>query len=148
MRKILAEFVVVLIFTFGWSIVASAQENYAVRKVVFHGNKTLKKDILLDGMVLEPVSYLQKLLTKDEPSLYSTELINIDLKRLVSIYQSEGFLDAQAEVKSLKINDKRNTVKIIIQIQEGEPILIDTVSIHMISDSAEVDLELITKKWL
>ncbi|MGQ8336368.1 outer membrane protein assembly factor BamA [Sunxiuqinia sp. A32] len=107
----------------------AAQNNYEVRKINFHGNKTLDKEFLLDQMALKEVSFLQKLLTSEERFLYNQELIKLDLERLVRIYQSEGFLNAETKLNSLKVNKDKQSVRLNFEVEEGNPILVDSVTI-------------------
>ncbi|MFW5822043.1 MAG: POTRA domain-containing protein, partial [Tangfeifania sp.] len=72
--------------------IVQAQENFEVRQINFKGNKTLEKDFLLERMALKEVSWLEKVLTNEEPFLYNEELVTLDIERLIRIYQSEGFL--------------------------------------------------------
>ncbi len=146
MIKAFSTFLFLLIFVLGISQFALAQENYEVRQVVFKGNKTLSEDFLLERMALKEVSFLEKTLTKNEPFLYDRELINLDLKRLVGIYQSEGFLDIKAKIEPLKINDKKQTLKIIFDIDEGEPILVDSLQLRLAVDSVDINLDSLSKK--
>lgn len=125
----------------------SAQENYEVRKVTFRGNKTLKKDFLLENMALNEVSWLEKKFTKKEPFLYSNELMDLDLERLKRIYQSEGFLNVQTSLRPLEVNEKKRTVKVIIEIEEGEPVVIDTISIAVIRNTRNIDVDSLYKKF-
>ena len=126
--------------------VITAQENYEVRAVAFRGNKTLDEDFLLERMALKEVSFLEKKLTKKEPFLYNSELVNLDLTRLVSIYQTEGFLNVKAKIEPLKINDKKQTVKIIFDIDEGDPVKVDSVQVRLAVDTAHVNLDSLVKK--
>lgn len=130
----------------GTSLLSSGQENYEVRSVVFKGNKTLKTDFLLDRMALKEVSFLEKKLTKKEPFLYNSELVNLDLTRLISIYQTEGFLDVKAKIQPLKINDKKQTVKIIFDIEEGDPIVVDSLEVRLATDTANINLDSLVRK--
>ncbi|HDR51054.1 MAG TPA: hypothetical protein ENN90_05440, partial [Mariniphaga anaerophila] len=116
-----------------------AQENYEVRKVIFTGNKTLKKDFLLEKMALKEVSWLEKKFTKKEPFLYSREMMDLDLERLIRIYQSEGFLNVQTALQPLVVNEKKQTVKIEIEITEGEPVITDTISLELIQNARNTD---------
>ncbi|RIH64566.1 hypothetical protein D1164_14515 [Mariniphaga sediminis] len=124
---------------------ALAQENFEVRKVVFSGNKTLKKDFLLEKMALEEVSYLEKVFTKKEPFLYSEELINIDLERLERIYQSEGFLFVKATLQPLIVNQNKQTLKLKIKIEEEEPVITDSIAIR-ISEETNLNTDSLYKK--
>ncbi len=110
-----------------------AQENYEIRQVNFHGNKALNKNFLLENIVLKEVSYPEKILTKNEPFLYNKEMILLDLKRLTRTYQREGFLFVDVSLESLEVNNKRKTVKLNFNIEEGDPVLVDTVSIKILN---------------
>ncbi|MEL7587598.1 MAG: BamA/TamA family outer membrane protein [Prolixibacteraceae bacterium] len=110
--------------------IVPAQDNYEVRQVNFTGNQTLDENFLLEGMALEEVSYFEKLITKKEPSLYSRELVDLDMERLIRIYQREGFPDITAKLRPLKINEKKRTVKITIDVEEGKPVKVDSIFIE------------------
>jgi outer membrane protein insertion porin family len=139
-------FLFLLTFVMGISQFAAAQENYEIRSVVFKGNKTLSEDFLLERMALKEVSSIERLLTKNEPTLYNRELINLDLERLVAIYQSEGFLDIKVKIEDLKINDKKETIKITFNIDEGEPVVVDSLQVRLAVDSVDVNLDSLARK--
>lgn len=146
MRKLLAPYFISLIILLLLQSLAYSQENYEVRKITFQGNKTLKKDFLLDRMALKEASSLAQLLSKKEPFLYNSELVNADLQRLIAIYQSEGFIDARVTLLPLIINHKKKTVNIILDLEEGKPILVDTVSYHVNENFSAQKLDSISKK--
>lgn len=125
----------------------AAQENYEVRKVSFTGNKTLKKEVLLENMALKEVSWLEKKITKKAPFLYSNELMNLDLERLKRIYQSEGFLNVQTSLRPLETNEKKQTVKVVIEIEEGEPVIADTISMAVIRNTRNIDPDSLLKRF-
>ena len=126
----------------------SAQNNFEVRKINFKGNKTLEKDFLLERMAMKEVSWLQKKLTKKEPYLYHDELIQLDLERLKRIYQSEGFLEAQVKLQPLNINEKKNTVKLTIEVEEGEPVEVDSIGFELMEDTDRVKMDSLTNEVL
>ncbi len=123
-----------------------AQENYEIRKVSFRGNKTLDKEFLISRMAVKEISYLEKLLTKKEPTLYNEELIDLDLERLIRIYQSEGFLNVDASLQPLKVNDKKETVRITFEVEEGPPVLIDSISFNITEEMNHVDNDSLIEK--
>ncbi len=135
-----------LLTVFCSCILLSAQENYEVRQVNFNGNKALDDDVLLEGMAIKEVSYLEKLITKKEPSLFSRELIELDVQRVIRIYQSEGFLDVKANLRPLKLNDKKETVRITIDIEEGEPVKVDSISVKTTEKAARIDMDSLIRK--
>lgn len=124
-----------------------AQDNYEIRHINFHGNKTLDKQFLLDAMSLKEVSFLEKIMTKEERSLYSKEIVNMDMQRLRSNYQSEGFLNVKATLQPLTINEKRKTVKLDIDIEEGEPVLVDTVTFQFEKEKLHFDTDSLVKRF-
>ncbi len=124
----------------------AAQENYEVRNVSFHGNKTLEEDFLLDQLALKKVSYVEKLITKATPFLYSQRLVDLDMERLRRIYQSEGFLNTRVSLAPLEINEKKRTVKVVVQIEEGEPVLADSVVIRSTRETPRIDKDSLTRK--
>lgn len=125
---------------------ATAQENYKIRNVAFEGNETLDEEFLLERMALKEVGWLEELITDNEPVLYSQELVELDLERLVRIYQSEGFLQAKATLLPPKLNDEKETMKVNIKVEEGEPMIIDSVSIRFLSGMEHVDTDSLHKK--
>lgn len=146
MRKPFRIVFLLLCVCFGISFQVGAQENYEIRSIDFHGNKTLDKDFLLEGMVLKEVPYLKKILTKEEPSLYNRELLQVDMERLTRIYQREGFLNVKAKLRPLTINDKRHIVRLDIDIDEGKPVKVDTVKIDYGNKIGKLNTDSITRK--
>lgn len=133
---------ILLLFGFG----LQAQENYEIRKISFKGNRSLESSYLLDKMVVDEVSYLEKLLTDNDPSLFSRELLDLDLERLRKTYQSEGFVKAQVELDSLKVNDEKQTVKLHFIINEGEPYTIDTVIFKFNKANPQINIDSIAER--
>ncbi len=148
MLKFLFRFIFLIVCVFIQPFWVAAQDNYEVRKVTFKGNKTLDKEFLLDRMALKEVSWIQKTLTKKEPYLYSEELINLDLERLKKIYQSEGFLNTKVELQPLKLNDKKKTLKMIIDLEEGEPVVVDSISFELTGEVGNIKMDSLTRKVL
>lgn len=135
-----------LMLLFG-SFSPMAQENYEVRKVKFKGNKTLDNDFLLERMALKEVSWVQKLLTKKEPYLYHKEMIDMDMERLTRIYQTEGFLEVKANMLPPQVNDKKKKVKLAIEIDEGEPIKVDSVYFRLMDTvKSAINMDSLTRK--
>jgi outer membrane protein insertion porin family len=131
--------IVSLLLVCGNNFRLQAQENYEVHSITFQGNKTLDEDFLLDKMALKEVSYLEKVFTDKEPFLYSEELVNLDLERLIRIYQSEVLLNVRAALQPLKTKEKKQSLKLVIEVDEGEPVVIDSVSITIQNQTENFD---------
>jgi len=134
------------ILFFASTLMVIAQDNYEIRHINFHGNKTLDKQFLLDAMSIKEVSFLEKVMTKEERSLYNEELVNMDMQRLRTTYRSEGFLDVKATLRPLTINEKNQNVKLDIDIEEGEPVLVDTVTFNFEKEKLSFDTDSLLKR--
>lgn len=124
----------------------NAQENYEVRQIKFKGNKTLDEDYLLESMALKEVSYIEKLIFKKEPFLFNRELIDLDMIRLQRIYQSEGFIAVESAIDSLIINEKKKKIKIRIEVEEGQPVLVDSVGISYAEEKPDINIDSLHQK--
>ena len=142
LRKIYSVFLIVVLSV----LTAKAQENYEVRQIKFKGNKTLEKDYLLENMALKEVSYIEKLIFKKEPFLFNRELIDLDMIRLQRIYQSEGFIAVESAIDSLIINEKKKKVKLRIEVDEGQPVLVDSVGIRYNEEKPDINLDSLHNK--
>jgi len=146
MRTLFRTIVIVLLSGCLSSFVVSAQENYEVRQVNFHGNATLDDDLLLEAMAIKEVSYIEKLITRQQPSRFSRELIELDVQRVTRIYQSEGFTDVSVTLRPLKVNDKKRTVKITMDVEEGEPVKVDRISVRTVGEITKIDMDSLVRK--
>lgn len=148
MLKYLIRFIFISALFCVQPVLLLAQNNYEIRKISFKGNKTLNKDFLLERMAMKKVSWFQKTILRKEPHLYSNELINLDLERLKRVYQSEGFLDVSVNLQPLKINKKKKTIKLTIDIEEGKPVVVDSISFELTSEANNVKMDSLTKRVL
>jgi len=146
MLKYLLRFIFFVILFFAPITWLAAQNNFEVRKITFVGNKTLDKEFLLEQMAMREVSWFQKKITKKEPYLYSDELINLDLQRLKQVYQSEGFLEVKVKLLPLTIDDEKKTVKLSIQVEEGEHVVVDSISFKLIGQVDKLKFDSLTKE--
>ncbi len=109
----------------------TAQNNYEIRKIKFSGNKKFSKSDLLDNMSFQQTNFIKQKIQKKDPSLYSNEMMEVDIERLTRFYQSEGYLNAEVWLDSLAVDDKQKRVNIYIKIKENKPVEIDSVNIHI-----------------
>ncbi len=130
------------------TVLVLAQDNYEIRHINFRGNKALEDDVLLDAMSLKEVSFLEKVMTKQERSLYNQEIMDMDMQRLTRTYQSEGFLNVKATLQPPIINEKRQNVKLYIDIEEGEPFLVDSVFFRFDEEKIHFDSDSLVKRLL
>ncbi|MBN1562022.1 outer membrane protein assembly factor BamA [candidate division KSB1 bacterium] len=130
--------ILLLLTSFLW-----AQENYRVRKVTFKGNETIASGTLLEQMTLQPRKGLKRLRDKGKGVSFSQQLLQDDLNELLRFYHREGFTQADVRV-DLQINDKKETVEMILHIEEGLPIRVKDNYFTIRSDSFRQDLTKMT----
>ncbi len=135
-----------LVILSGYCIRLSGQENYEIRKITFHGNHTLKENYLLEGMGLKEVSGIEKFISKKQSTLYTEETMELAMKRLDLLWKSEGFLNVQSSLRPPQIISKKQTVKLVIDVKEGEPVLVDTVTISMKEEIKRINVDSLFKK--
>ncbi|PTN10140.1 outer membrane protein insertion porin family [Mangrovibacterium marinum] len=137
-RLILAAIFTLLLF---FNSHVFAQENYEIRHINFVGNDSIDDDLLLDAMVMHPLSYIEKTFSKKEPALYNREMLETDLERLTRYYQREGFIDVSIELAAIKQNDQKKKVDLRFRIEQGMPFTIDSISISQTASSTAVNID-------
>lgn len=109
---------------------ATAQANAIIRKIKFEGNKTFSSSQLSDYTTLKGTSQFNELILRKKPFFFDNKTLQTDLIRIQKFYQTEGFLDANVTSR-LESNPVKNTVKIAIQVSEGEPILVGQIDYQL-----------------
>lgn len=143
---LLPRLIVIGIFITAFASNLLAQDNYEIRQINFHGNKALDKQFLLDAMSLKEVSFLENIMTNQERSLYNGEIINMDMQRLTRTYQSEGFINVKASLRPLIINEKKQNVKLNIDIQEGDPVWVDSLTFQFEKETIHFNTDSLVKR--
>jgi outer membrane protein insertion porin family len=105
----------------------AAQENYLVSKVTFEGNHTISRSQLLAKMNTKTTNGLQRLKKNGNVSAFSSALLQDDIQYLTKFYQREGFLDAVISINDLSKNDNKQRVKVTLSVNEGAPVIVDTL---------------------
>jgi outer membrane protein assembly complex protein YaeT len=58
---------------------------------------------------------------------FNREQFEADLKRIVAFYKDRGYPDAKVKSFDVKMNDKQDAAAITINVEEGEPIVVDRI---------------------
>lgn len=58
---------------------------------------------------------------------FTREQFEADLKRIVAFYKDRGYPDAKVTSFDVKLNDKQDGVDVTVNIEEGEPIVVEMV---------------------
>ena len=123
-RFSLHKFVIFLTLT-GFSY---AQENFELDCISIKGNQNIETDKILETLTQTTTSWFSKNILREKPFLFNSDILNSDILNIIALYQREGFLFVK--VNSQEIVDNENqSIKLELIIEEGPPIITDSVSI-------------------
>ena len=105
-----------------------SQENYEVTDVSIDGNKNIETETILNIVTLSSTGWVSKNILGDEPFLFSSDILSSDLLNIINLYQREGFIFAKVNAEQI-INNENRTIDVIFKINEGSPIIVETISI-------------------
>ncbi len=126
----------VVIFLF-FPILLLARDFSVLDEIEFSGNKTFTDEQLKDKLSQHPPSFVQGLLFWQQPDPFSKNILRQDIQTLIRFYQTEGFLNIK--ITSTQTIEQ-NSVHVLLNINEGEPVSIDTVKFHLVlSDTSLID---------
>ncbi len=121
-----------ILFVLASCIVLSyAQEGYILKNITYRGNETFSTTDLDKQVSMYTVSAFSRHIMGNDPYIFSEDLLISDLNKLKYYYQTEGFLAVKISHEFAEINKKDREVSIIIDIREGEPVLIDSVAFNL-----------------
>lgn len=58
---------------------------------------------------------------------FTREQFEADLKRIVAFYRDRGFPDAKVRSFDVKLNEKQDAVDVTVNIEEGEPVVVEAI---------------------
>ncbi|MDZ7372041.1 MAG: hypothetical protein ONB12_12850, partial [candidate division KSB1 bacterium] len=129
MRKLIISLVILFLLISEGKTQTPTNGIYRITKLSLKGNFSFADARLLQLMSSRPPSLRQRVLDRAELPPYTETLIENDLKQLIRFYRQEGFLDAVAIVAEKRINEKKHTVALVIEVIEGIPIKVESVAI-------------------
>lgn len=105
-----------------------AQSGAKVTKIDFSGNETFSDGELQTILKAGGSSGVSGIFGDDDSYLYDPDMINEGIAKVRRFYQQEGYVRASiAEPEVLKYDPRKDEIKLRIAIDEGEPIIIDSV---------------------
>jgi outer membrane protein insertion porin family len=105
-----------------------AQENYIVRDISFIGNKTIPDSELQELITHYSTSWFSDYILFQDPFLFSSDIFDLDKKRIIKYYQRNGFLNVKISQTNLVSDSEKRTLEVEIEIEENEPITINDVN--------------------
>ncbi|HET7695759.1 MAG TPA: BamA/TamA family outer membrane protein [Vicinamibacterales bacterium] len=94
-----------------------------VNSVKFTGVKAVK-----EGQIKDVLATIQSSkLPWGARHYFTREQFEADLKRIVAFYRDRGFPDAKVASFDVKMSDKQDAVDVTVNIEEGEPIVVEAL---------------------
>ncbi|HZL09627.1 MAG TPA: outer membrane protein assembly factor BamA [Prolixibacteraceae bacterium] len=123
------------------------QKDYKVRRISIEGNKTLNDAEIKVNINTKAKSLTGKLKFWEKAPRFSSSAFEDDIQRLNRLYQRNGFLMPEIDYK-LNQNDRAKSVRLVILVNEGESVSIDSISFQSLNDSVYQSLAVDKKKDL
>ncbi len=111
-----------------------AQEGYEVQSIEFEGNTAFSASSLAYYMETYSVGALSKLMLGKDVYLFSQEMLDSDVDRLIRFYQREGFLHVQIVAAITSQNHREKKLSLQITVTENMPVEIESVTYNLIAD--------------
>ena len=103
--------------------VEGEQSAVRVASLKFTGVKAVKPGQLKDVLATVQSSKLPW----GTKHYFTREQFEADLKRIVAFYRDRGFPDAKVRSFDVKMNDKQDAVDVTVNIEEGQPIVVEAI---------------------
>jgi outer membrane protein insertion porin family len=123
-RRLLAV-VLFCLLTGATGCVEGEQSAVRVTSVKFTGVKAVKQ-----GQIKSVLATVQSdKLPWGTKHYFTRQQFEADLKRIVAFYKDRGFPDAKVRSFDVKLNDKQDAVAITINVDEGQPIVVEAIEL-------------------
>jgi outer membrane protein insertion porin family len=123
----LIKFLLIMILSAFFANWVPAQEGFAVKAIEFKGNDNLSGELLSEQMNTRAATLLEKLTFWKKNTQFSSFTFEGDLLRLHKFYQRNGFPDPLITY-DFNTDTNKKKLKIIIDVEEGQPVMVDSVN--------------------
>ncbi len=114
----------------------AAAQNAVVDDIRFTGNNEISASKLRSAIKTRENPWIHFFLFWKDPVVLSEKVLLNDLLRIEQVYHEEGYLNARVTDYRFDYSENSDAVRIEIQIEEGEPALVDSVRFAcMMTDS-------------
>ena len=122
-----------------------------VDQITFSGNEQISDGALRKAIKTSATPWYHSILFWKDPSPFIEEVFLTDLLRIEQYYYQEGYHSARIVDYALDFNEANDEVDISIDIEEGAPLIVDSVRFdHIETDSVAIEerrlLRLVTLK--
>jgi outer membrane protein assembly complex protein YaeT len=118
------------------------QSTIRVDHLKFTGIKSVDEGQLKSALATQASSWLPW----GADHYFTREQFEADLKRIVAFYRDRGFPDAKVKSFDVKLNDKQDAVDITVNIDEGQPILVQDIEYNGFDVLSERQLRLLKQR--
>src|SRR5215213_4350488 len=117
-----------LLVVAGFICVAGCREegNIQISGLSFNGVTQVNKAALANALQTKKGSWIPW----SRKRYFDRRAFEADLKRIEAFYRDRGFPDARVRSFDVKLNDRQDQVDITVNINEGEPIRVDSVDVR------------------
>jgi len=112
-----------------------AQRQALVDRIEFEGNQSFSSGVLRERMTLKGYGWIQDVILGKNESVFDKELLSADLNHLTRFYQREGYLHASFSIDDLVFEKERRKVKILINVDEGLPVMVRRVYSKVLAEN-------------
>ena len=99
------------------------QGDIQVKSLTFEGVEGVDEGALKSALVTKESSWLPW----GDKKYFDRSRFDADLKRIAAFYADQGFPDAKVRSVDVQMNDDQTAVSLTVEIDEGEPIVVDEV---------------------
>jgi outer membrane protein insertion porin family/translocation and assembly module TamA len=136
LRRATWAFIVLLLTVAPASAAAPQQKRIEVHTLTFHGVKQIEQDDLKGALATRTSRHLPLIGRK---AYFDRATFEADLKRVHAYYVDHGFPDARVKSYDVTLNRAQTAVDLTIDVEEGQPILVDTITFTGFGDLIDAD---------
>lgn len=127
------------------AVPVSAQEDkIGVTGIKFIGVRSVDEARLKGALAMKKSSWLPW----GRKRYFNRAQFDADLKRIVAFYADRGFPNARVTTFDIRLNDKQDTVDLVVTVDEGEPVTVKTVKFEGFEAIPEKHLRALQRRAL
>lgn len=130
MKRFRKYIILLLIFNLHSTFSLLGNDDVFVKKVIIQGTNQISKNEVKNNLSFTGTSWIGRRVLKNKPTIYDEQILKIGGEEIEHLYHTEGFIDVNVDASYEFTNKKKSRVKIIYNIEENEPAIIEKVRIN------------------
>jgi outer membrane protein insertion porin family len=131
-------YLLILLSLFGSSYL-HGQEGYTLEDIYFIGNESFSRDELVNQTFLYTLSWFEKNILRKDKFIFSAELLEADIKKMIKFYQQQGYIDVNIYHRLLNIDHDKRTLELEIIISEENYVIVEEISFVHTSENRNAE---------